>query len=513
MPLKFFRLTIASAAFILLLLAFFCSEQSLPVVSRIILSVQLVPAIFQFSQDPFSLLGMGFIFVVILSFIFGRVYCSMLCPLGILQDISRFVATRFKKKKTYQRQKPSSFLRYSILALTLISCAGGIKSLLNFLDPFSIFVRFFSHTFKQAVLLINNQFISGLEFFDVYVFFPKKLLFASEATLTLTIISAAVILLISILSGRLYCNSICPVGTILSLISRKSLFQFEFSSKECRQCGKCETVCKAGCIDVKKKKINVSDCVACFNCIAQCRHNALNYHLKLSPIEWQQYSPVRRDFLAKSIIFSVFSACLPLMKTSYLSADFQPGNKNAPVLPPGALNISHFTHMCTGCHLCVSICRTQAIDPAFLAHSFSHIFQPALNFNKGQCDYECNACSHICPTGAIVPLSLDEKKQTRIGKAFLIEKRCIVYTKNKNCGACGESCPTYSIFSVRKGKTLYPKIREDYCIGCGACEKVCPTFPKSIVVTGLPVHGKALIYASGDTKTQAGADQKEDFPF
>lgn len=512
MRLKFIRIAIAAVSFICLLPAFFCSEPYLPFFSRTILSLQLVPSIYQFSLNPFGIIGMGFIVVVISSFVFGRIYCSMLCPLGILQDISRFFATRFKADKKYPRQNPPGILRYFILALTLISCAAGIKTILDFLDPFSIFSRFFSHTFKQAALLINNQFISGLEFFDIYLFFPKKLQIAPEATLTVTIITAVIIILAATFTGRFYCNSICPVGTLFSLISRKSLFQFELSPEKCKACGKCEAVCKAGCIDTEEKTINMSNCVACFNCIAVCRHDALYYRLTSGPAV--QHSPVRRDFLTGVVAFSGFSACLPLMTTSALNAAILPKNKNIPVLPPGALNISHFNHLCTGCHLCVSVCRTQAIEPAFLAHQFSHMFQPGLNFKKGQCDYECNACGNICPTGAIKPLSLNEKKQTRIGKAFLDEKRCIVYVKNKNCGACGEACPTHAIVAVRKGKTLHPKIREDYCIGCGACEFSCPTSPKSIIITGLPAHEKASIQPQKNVPNPStDINKKEDFPF
>jgi ferredoxin len=165
-----------------------------------------------------------------------------------------------------------------------------------------------------------------------------------------------------------------------------------------------------------------------------------------------------------------------------------------PVTPPGSLNTTHFTQACTSCSLCVSACPTQVLTPTFMDFGIAGLMQPKMNYEKSYCDYECDVCSTVCPTGAIMPLSLDEKKLTQIGEAKLLEDICVVYVNHNNCGACGEVCPTHAIRFVDKENILYPEIDKQYCIGCGACQLACPTTPRSIVVHALPVHKKAEKY-------------------
>jgi ferredoxin len=175
--------------------------------------------------------------------------------------------------------------------------------------------------------------------------------------------------------------------------------------------------------------------------------------------------------------------------------------------------VEHFTQSCSACHLCVSACPTKVITPSFLEYGIGGLLQPLMNYSKSFCDYECNVCGRVCPTGAILPLPLEEKKFTQIGTVELLKDKCVVYVDKNNCGACGEVCPTHTISFIDKGNVLYPETDTQYCIGCGACEKACPTKPKSIVVRPNPVHKKAAKYIAKTAPVQQKKAPQKDFPF
>jgi ferredoxin len=141
------------------------------------------------------------------------------------------------------------------------------------------------------------------------------------------------------------------------------------------------------------------------------------------------------------------------------------------------------------------------------------LMQPMMNYRESYCDYECNTCGKVCPTGAIKPLLLPEKKFTQIGTSELIKEKCVVYVNDENCGACGEVCPTHTISFVNKNDILYPETDNQYCIGCGACEKACPTTPKSIIVKSNPIHKKAAQFIPLAQEGKPKKETDKDFPF
>ena len=181
--------------------------------------------------------------------------------------------------------------------------------------------------------------------------------------------------------------------------------------------------------------------------------------------------------------------------------------------PPGSISTEHFTSTCTACHLCISSCPTKVLQPSLTEWGMFNIFQPFMDYNTSFCNYECNVCSDVCPTGAIIPIIAEKKKLTQLGKAIFVKENCIVETENTACGACSEHCPTKAVQMVDyKNGLKIPEVTDKYCIGCGACEFACPVRPfKAIYVDAHLVHRVAE--KKPTEKLDQNIDYKEEFPF
>ncbi len=509
MNLKMFRVTISTTVLMLFVATFLGAEGISSALSDTLLYFQFIPSLFQFISSPNHLLGLSFLVLLLASFIFGRFYCSFLCPLGILQDIFIRISKFYRKK--YAFQKPYRLGAYCLLLLTVVTAILGSFALVNLLDPYSLFGRMAAHLFKTLVLWINNMIVGVFEQFDIYALMVRKQHPVPFSILALSIGSFGIVLAFSIISGRGYCNTICPVGAFLGIVSRASLFRFVIDRKKCRSCRSCESVCKAGCIDIDTLEIDLSRCVTCFNCLDACQKMALAYKPKPAILSSGRWIPSKRTFLISTAAVSgtFLSALSPIRLLPFEAAQ----HRQVPIMPPGSKSISHFMQHCTACHLCVSACTTHVMEPAYLEYGVCGIMQPKLNYLIGHCDFNCNVCGRVCPTGAITPLMLQEKKLTRIGTVSLNKAKCIVHVSKKHCGACGEVCPTHAIFPVIKGLVLFPEIDKDYCIGCGACEHACPTKPKAITVTSEIVHSKAQKYVPSASMVQTTVKQNNGFPF
>lgn len=190
-----------------------------------------------------------------------------------------------------------------------------------------------------------------------------------------------------------------------------------------------------------------------------------------------------------------------------------PEEKDFPVTPPGASTIRKFTDTCTACHLCVSACPTHVIQPSLTQYGLTGFMQPHMDYHAGFCNFECTICMDVCPAGALLPVSLEEKKLIQLGKAVFIKENCVVETDGTDCGACSEHCPTKAVDMIPYHDGLFiPKVTEDICIGCGACEYACPTKPyKAIFVNGNAVHVNAK--KPQQEALDMDIDYTEDFPF
>jgi ferredoxin-type protein NapF len=480
---------------------------------RPILYLQFIPSFLKFIA-VLSIAAGGFLFISVLTLLFGRVYCSTICPLGTLQDIFTWLSKKLRILKRVRYTKPHNLLRYSILGVLVLFLCFSTIFFINLLDPYSLAGKIFSDLLRPLVYLGNNILSRILQMFDSYSVYSVPIKIFSWPTVIFSFLFLGLITYLAVYKGRWYCNNLCPVGTLLGLFARLSFFKIKMDERACTSCGLCAKECKAGCIDVKEKKVDFSRCVACFDCFKACPEEGIGYKLQIKRkiALCEEPDPSRRNFFKTTILgtVAVLSA-----KTLLGGKTKQQGTSEVPVTPPGSVSFWHYTSKCTACHLCVSACPTKVLQPTLMEFGLSGIFQPKMNYHAEYCNFECVKCSEVCPTGAILPITKEEKSILQIGVSNFIKNQCIVVTKHTACGACSEHCPTKAVEMVPYlGDLLIPKINERICVGCGACEYACPVKPdKAIFVEANPYHHKALKPEKKVGEQKKALKPSDDFPF
>ncbi|MEA3476839.1 MAG: 4Fe-4S binding protein [Bacteroidota bacterium] len=502
--LKRIRVVIAAVFFVFTFLIFidFTSLLSTGLIDAIVY-LQFTPSLIKF-LTLLSYTALGFLIITLSTFLIGRFYCSAICPLGIMQDIFIFLKRKFGKVQSYKFRKAKPWVRYGILGITIITLVTGNMFLLILLDPYSLFGKISGNLFRPLIILLNNAAAKGLSTFDIFWLFPHDIKSVSWAGIIFSLGIFILLIWMSLRYGRLYCNLICPLGTFLGLTSRFSLFKISLDQDACTMCGRCSSVCKAECIDSLNKTVDFSRCVACFNCLSSCPQEGVYFAIprkKENTVQSRltEVDPVKRDFLKTSGAMVLgLVASSKILQAQQRRRRFRnskepvPVHKEFPVAPPGAKSIDHYNAHCTACYLCVSICPTQVLQPALMAWGLKGFMQPQMDYMVNYCNFDCLKCGEVCPTGAILPLDIEVKHVTQMGKVHFIKQNCVVYTDNTDCGACSEHCPTKAVNMKPYKKTLFiPYVIPEICVGCGACEYACPTDPKSIYVDGNPVHQEA----------------------
>ena len=430
--------------------------------------------------------------LLVLTLIFGRIYCSVICPLGVFQD----VLARFRRKKNkYSYSKEVRWLRYPVLVLFIIALVAGVGAFFQLLAPYSSYGRIATMIFQPIWMLGNNVLAAIAERADSYAFYSVDVWMKSLPVFGIAVVTLVVLFVLAWRGGRTYCNTICPVGTVLSFFARFSWLKIRFDEEKCKNCSMCSKNCKAACIDYKTHSVDYSRCVVCGNCISACKFGALKYSGKSTPNS--PLDPSKRSFLLASAM--VAGAAVAQKKEKLMDGglaeleDKVAPERQTPLTPPGSLSFEHFAQHCTGCQLCVSECPNDVLRPS---SDLMHLMLPTMSYERGHCRPECTRCSSVCPAGAIKPIDKDEKSSIQIGHAVWIKKNCVVLTDEVECGNCARHCPAGAIEMVQLDENdeespMVPAINEAACIGCGACEYVCPSRPFSaIYVEGHEVHKK-----------------------
>lgn len=429
--------------------------------------------------------------LVVLTLIFGRIYCSVVCPLGIMQDLFGWLGKKAKKSR-YSYSKGKLSLRIIFFTMMLISLVLGGGVIVQLLAPYSAFGRIATMLLQPLWIAGNNVLAAIAEHYDSYAFYSVDVWLRS---LPVLLIASATLVLLAVLAwrnGRTYCNTICPVGTLLSVFAKFSWLKVHFDVDKCKNCSLCTKNCKASCIDFKTHTVDYTRCVVCGDCLEHCKFGALKYG---SSNQNPPADASRRSFLLSAALLT--TAAMAQKKDKIMDGglaeieDKVAPERQTPLTPPGSLSAQNMAQHCTGCQLCVSECPNQVLRPS---GDVWHLMQPVMSYERGYCRPECNRCSEVCPAGAIKPISHEVKVSTQIGHAVWIKKNCIPLTDGVECGNCARHCPSGAIEMVPSDpdddtSPYVPAVNESRCIGCGACEYLCPARPFSaIYVEGHEVH-------------------------
>lgn len=433
----------------------------------------------QFLPSCMALNFAAIAFVLLLTLVFGRIYCSVICPMGVFQDlvirVHKLLSPKGRKPKRHFVKEPR-IVRYGVLALVIVTALTFSQLLLTVLAPYSAYGRMV----RSIVGLSRGESLA------------PALLITAAATLVVICVCAWI-------WGRGWCNTVCPVGSVLGLVSRFSLFKVSIDQSQCVSCRKCEKGCKSSCIDIDTHTIDHSRCVDCFDCLDSCPKGGIKFRFSLprkaktGPVT-ESVDKGRRAFMATTALVGG-SLALGAQNKRLDGGLADVIDKTSPeraerLVPFGAESVRDFYDRCTACQLCVSNCPNGVLRPST---DIGHFLQPQMGYEKGWCRPECTTCSQVCPAGAIRPLKAEEKLTHKIGTAKVNLSLCLAAKDEAGCGNCSRHCP---VGAVRMVKTdgyhrSIPVVAEAQCIGCGACEYLCPARPISaITVDGISVHIK-----------------------
>ena len=485
------RIIVALLVYVLITLLFLDFTGTMHIWFGWLARIQFLPAVLA--------LNVGVVlFLVLLTGVFGRVYCSVICPLGVMQDGIAWFGKR-KKKLPYSYSPARSWLRYGVLVVFVVALLAGIGGWATLLAPYSSYGRIVNNLFQPLWQWGNNLLAYLAERVNSYAFYEVDVWLKSLPTFLIAVVTFAVLAVLAWRNGRTYCNTVCPVGTVLGWISRFSLFRVTIDEEKCNKCGLCARHCKAACIQAKEHRIDYSRCVVCLNCIGTCKRGAIDYKLRKKQavagvrgeesqkVSSKQIDAARRGFLSAATLLAANSILQAQEKKvdGGLAAikDKKIPHRFTPIVPPGALSARNMANHCTACQLCVSSCPNGVLRPSADVTKF---MQPEMSYERGYCRPECVKCAEVCPAGAIRPIDVAEKSSIQVGHAVWVKENCVVLTDGVECGNCARHCPTEAILMVAydpddpEGAKI-PVVNVERCIGCGACENLCPARPFSAI--------------------------------
>ena len=497
------RITLAAACFTLVTLLFLDFTGTIHAWFGWLAKIQFLPALL--AAEVGVVAGL-----VLLTLLFGRVYCSGICPLGVMQDGFGWLGRRSKRNR-YSWSPAVKRLRYGALALFIAAIAAKAGSLVALLAPYSAYGRIAQNIFAPLWQAGNNVLAYLAERADSYAFYTVDVWIRSAATFAVaaaTLVGLGILGILAWRNGRTWCNTVCPVGTVLGFFSRFSLLRPAIDTSKCNGCGLCARNCKASCIDSRSHEIDYSRCVACMDCLGKCHKGAISYTLRRTSRDTnasaaeKTTAPApdtaamsRRRFLSVTALLAATTAARAQEKHVdgglAVIEDKKIPARQTRIVPAGAHGLSRFAAHCTGCQLCVAACPNGVLRPS---GGVMTLMQPEMSYERGYCRPECTRCAEVCPTGAISLADTAEKSSIQIGHAVWVRQNCIPLTAGDSCGNCARHCPSGAITMVLSDpddpeSPKIPAVNTELCIGCGACENLCPARPFSaIYVEGHEVH-------------------------
>jgi len=431
------------------------------------------------------------IMMILATAILGRFFCGWICPLGTIIDlvtgtIRKTVPVKFLKGR----------LKYYLLFILLAAALFNVN-LAGIFDPIAILVRAFTFflyplfgysirsgwTGLYALLGEKREHLDFLFAFLQNYVLPFRETFYPLAFLSLIFFIG--ILFLERYEKRNWCKNLCPLGALLGIIGNFSIFR-RIPGKLCADCGKCEEICPTG---FDTEILQKGDCILCMDCRLQCAFKRVRFSLKRIPGQKEGKAGGTAPVLERRVFIG---SLLSGFFVSRVFAFRSPAQYERLLRPPGVSNEKDFLKKCVRCGECIKVCLRSALYPDYFRAGIYGVFMPVLIPRLGYCEYNCNLCGQVCPTGAIPNLVIEKKKKSVIGIAALDKNHCLPYAKKINCIVCEEHCPIpekairFEVVEERdyRGKVVTlkkPYIVEELCNGCGICENKCPLEGKSAI--------------------------------
>lgn len=468
------------------------------------------PVDFILRLDPLvavvTMIGSGTIIVtmlwaittIVISLIFGRVFCGYICPLGTLIDFFDWVFLRKPAKKENNDPKPNRNIKYFILIGVLLASFAG-ANVLHFLSPMSIVPRFFTVNVFPNLLWFTNFLLDtfrpvadflGLDgiastSFQPYYYSGGFIIF----------LLTSLIFIANVWRKRFWCRYVCPTGAFISLFSRFGLAKRSATASSCTSCNVCNSVCDMRAVDEVSQNTIMSECTLCGNCTEVCT----THDIKIG-FSWAVKPKLHDTDLLVNRRKFIYSGMAGLVSATVLKAGLH-NRRNMDgryVRPPGSVEEDKFLAQCIRCSECMKVCPTNALQPSSMIAGMDTVWTPRLVPRSGACEEKCNLCGQVCPTQAIRKLPLKEKSYVKLGTAVIDRHRCVAWEQEQLCLICDEICPYDAIeFKINTTYTATlkrPFVLEDKCTGCGWCENKCPTYGR----------GAIEIYSIGEERKSDG---------
>ncbi len=417
--------------------------------------------------------------LAVLTLVFGRFFCGWICPMGVLHHLISRLTRRRKTLDNIALNQPrprAQAVKYGVLAVMLgLSALGSVQ--VGLLDPIASTWRGLS----TAVLPAASNAAGGA--------YQGERHFQYGTLITVVFFTA---LALNLVWPRFYCRVLCPLGALLGLLSKVSLFRIARRGDACTNCKLCTAECSGAADPMGTCK--TAECMLCLNCIESCAQGAISYSFLPDPASHTTAVDLPRRRAVAAVAAGALA--VPLMRAS---DGVGPRPNPERIRPPGAVEEEEFLARCIKCAACMKVCPTGGLQPALTQAGVEGLWTPVLLPRIGHCEQSCVQCSQVCPTAAIAPLQVEHRyglppatEPVRIGSAQIDRGRCLPWANDTDCIVCEEVCPTSpkAIFFKeeavhrRDGATVTlkrPHVDLEKCIGCGVCEARCPVFDRAAI--------------------------------
>jgi ferredoxin len=442
----------------------------LPVAPELFLQASpLIAGLSSLAARTFSILLLPAIAILATALFFGRAFCAYICPLGTLFDL-------LGRRKPHPGRIRTRAPKYLILCALLAAAGANYAGLL---DPIALLTRVFAFLAWPLVMLAVNLGLDTLRpAAEHYRLLSLAYAHAAQPVFIGAWLSAlilAALLILNRFAHRFWCRSVCPLGALLGIVARISVIHRRVSSA-CTSCGACVEPCPLQAIpDEMPKLTRAGECSLCGTCAKMCPQDAISY----GP---QKYTDVSAHaVISKRAFIAATGAGLAAAALARLSPR-EPLRPAGLLRPPGAVPETEFLKRCVRCGACMHACPTNTLQPLLLEQGLENLWTPRLVPRLAGCDQSCFLCGTVCPTGALRELTLEEKNHAKLGTAYIVKDRCLVWARDRLCLICDEQCPYNAIIFQWKDGFRRPVVIEHKCNGCGFCEEQCPVAGESAII-------------------------------